>query len=325
MRLRHAVVATALVLGLTSCSGGTNPDVTVAQSSLEAESGGDASPDVTDTLPPDESTTTTTDPVPVPIVIDAAGDIACAPGSRVKPTACQQEAVANAMINPDWVIPLGDLQYPTATATTMKAYRDSWGIWDQIALPVVGNHEYKTTGAVGYYNYWAQQGKNLSKGFQVYNVGNGWTFISVNSVCNVVNCITEAAALDAYFANHFSTCVIVGMHHPRYSSGQHGTTANKGVIALWQVFVKHQVPLVLSGHEHSYERRKPVGQTVQVIVGTGGGPVDPITPPDAGTVRQIDATFGFLRLSLLPGVWTSEYQSVLPTKDVLDRSAGTCG
>jgi hypothetical protein len=62
---------------------------------------------------------------------------------------------------------------------------------------------------------------------------------------------------------------IVMGHHPIYSSGEHGF--NQGLHeTLEPLLVKHKVDLYLAGHDHDYERFKPI-QGVQYIVSGGGG------------------------------------------------------
>jgi calcineurin-like phosphoesterase family protein len=64
---------------------------------------------------------------------------------------------------------------------------------------------------------------------------------------------------------------IVFFHHPLYSSGQH-SAEGRDVIrpALEGVLVANKVNVVLSGHEHLYERIKPQ-KGIQHFVSGGGG------------------------------------------------------
>jgi hypothetical protein len=66
-----------------------------------------------------------------------------------------------------------------------------------------------------------------------------------------------------------STWKVVLGHHPVYSSGEHGS--NQGLkLSLEPLLIEHKVNLYLAGHDHDYERFKPV-QGVQYIVSGGGG------------------------------------------------------
>ena len=81
----------------------------------------------------------------VPVTVVAAGDIACAPGTRVTRRQCQQVATSSLALrqHPDAVLPLGDNQYEAGSIAEYRAsYAASWGRLDAIAHPVPGNHEY---------------------------------------------------------------------------------------------------------------------------------------------------------------------------------------
>lgn len=61
---------------------------------------------------------------------------------------------------------------------------------------------------------------------------------------------------------------IVCTHHPPYSSGRHGVTP--GVVErLVPIFERHRVDLVLSGHDHHYERTSPINGVTYVVSGGG--------------------------------------------------------
>jgi hypothetical protein len=97
------------------------------------------------------------------------------------------------------------------------------------------------------------------------------------------------------------------IHHPRFSSGEkHGSTAG-GVKKLWEALYQANTEVVLSGHEHNYERfsqQDPQGRVDpergirQFVVGTGGGGKYPIGDPIENTEVYNDETDGVLRLKL---------------------------
>lgn len=257
-----------------------------------------------------------------PVVVAAAGDISCPALARVKPTKCQQAAVASAVSDADFVVALGDLQYPGgATTTSWNGYDASWGALAAKTLPVIGNHEYLTQFGQLFYDYWASKGFPQPHGTWTRDLGNGWTFIAVDANCGKIDCKAERVALDAELVAA-GPCSIVAWHQPRWSSGDHGSSVNKKVGDLWDTTVAFHAALVLNGHEHSYERTTPFGSTTEVIVGTGGKSQDLPTPPAAFTAVQIDNTFGHLRLSLTPNAYTAEYIDLAGA--VGDSFSGTC-
>jgi hypothetical protein len=62
------------------------------------------------------------------------------------------------------------------------------------------------------------------------------------------------------------TWTIAAMHHPAYSAGEHGSTAD--VQENWvPLFIRYDVPLVLAGHDHDYQRSLPLDGVTYVVSG----------------------------------------------------------
>jgi 3',5'-cyclic AMP phosphodiesterase CpdA len=74
--------------------------------------------------------------------------------------------------------------------------------------------------------------------------------------------------LDEALARSANQWKIVALHHPPYSSGRHGSTT---VVTerLEPILVRHAVDLVLSGHDHHYERTHPLHGITYVVSGGG--------------------------------------------------------
>ena len=64
------------------------------------------------------------------------------------------------------------------------------------------------------------------------------------------------------------TWTIAAMHHPAYSAGEHGSTP--AVQESWvPLFSQYDVPLVLAGHDHDYQRSIPLDGVTYVVSGGG--------------------------------------------------------
>ena len=64
------------------------------------------------------------------------------------------------------------------------------------------------------------------------------------------------------------TWTIAAMHHPAYSAGQHGSTAE--VQENWvPLFTRYDVPLVLAGHDHDYQRSRSLDGVTYIVSGGG--------------------------------------------------------
>ncbi|WP_100497926.1 metallophosphoesterase family protein [Geodermatophilus chilensis] len=74
--------------------------------------------------------------------------------------------------------------------------------------------------------------------------------------------------LDDALASSANQWKVVCLHHPLFSSGSHGSTPGARNV-LGPVFARRSVDLVLSGHDHHYERTRPVDGVTYVVSGGG--------------------------------------------------------
>jgi hypothetical protein len=84
-------------------------------------------------------------------------------------------------------------------------------------------------------------------------------------------------------------------HHPPYSSGNRHGSHSTIRQPLEPLFVKHNVSVVFTGHDHFYERTKPQRGIVYFVVGAGGqlrnGNIDRSSPL---TAKGFDTDYSFL-------------------------------
>ena len=271
------------------------------------------------------STTSSTTATTVPTgggdpLLAAAGDIACDPtdtnfnGGLGTATGCQMGATSDLILglSPDAVLALGDVQYSSGSSSQFAAsYDPSWGRVKLLTHPAVGNHEYGTSGASGYFNYFGPAAGVSGKGYYSFDVGT-WHIIAINSNCTNVTggCAAGSAQeqwLRADLAAHPATCTLAYWHHPRYSSGHDGD--NLFMTDMWQALYDGGADLVLSGHSHDYERFAPQNNASQLdaergirqfVVGTGGAFFTGIGTPHANSEVLNNTAFGVLRLTLHP-------------------------
>jgi hypothetical protein len=84
-------------------------------------------------------------------------------------------------------------------------------------------------------------------------------------------------------------------HHPAFSCGTYGS--HRDVVARWvSLFESQGVRLVLSGHDHNYQRFAPRRGVRYVVHGGGGARLYPIRSCAAGYPRRMRARseHGFL-------------------------------
>lgn len=238
-------------------------------------------------------TTTTTAPEPETITIVAVGDIACSGSQRASgdyDCADIQVAETARQQNPDFVFALGDIQYNSHQVENFqKNFAMYWADMLSITKPVPGNHEYAMGGAKGYYSVWTDY---PAPGYYSFDLNEDWRVVAINTNdnCSDVECHENSEQYrwaESVLSDSTGKCVIAIGHHPRYSSGNHGS--NKSVSDIYDLFAKNNVQVYLAGHDHHYERiDAPVPQ---FVVGTGGKSLRSLEQPVSGpNVSQVFAT-----------------------------------
>lgn len=76
----------------------------------------------------------------------------------------------------------------------------------------------------------------------------------------------QRAWLDETLAATAATWKIVAMHHPPYSAGRHGSDQQVRN-AFQPSFERYGVQLVLAGHDHDYQRSKPINGVTYIVSG----------------------------------------------------------
>ncbi len=251
-------------------------------------------------------------------VVLAAGDIASCYGSGDEATAKLLTRINGT------VAALGDEAYERGSARDFgRCYDATWGRFKGRTRPVPGNHEYMTPGAKGYFDYFGTVAGEPSGGYYSYDLG-GWHVVALNSNdcmriggCSVLSNQVRWLKADLS-SNEDRTCTLAYMHHPRFSSGEeHGNTPEVG--PLWDVLYDAGVDVVLSGHEHNYERfapQDPGGRADpergihEFVVGTGGESHYEIGRTLSNSQVHNDNTYGVLKLTLYPKSYNWQFVPV---------------
>lgn len=239
-------------------------------------------------------------------VLVGAGDIASCDDLR------GAEATAKLIDKiPGTVFAVGDLAYPDGSDEQFaKCYGPTWGRFKNRTRPAPGNHEYHSSGASGYVRYFGEAAGDPKKAYYSYDLGN-WHIISLNSECaEVGGCGRESEQgkwLQQDLAKHATLCALAYFHRPLFSSGlAHGKDLE--VKPLWDLLYQAGADVIISGHDHDYERfapQDPEGKADaqhgirEFVVGTGGKNSHRVLgePQPNSEVRQAD-TYGVLKLTL---------------------------
>ncbi len=237
-------------------------------------------------------------------VLIGAGDIAdCSDLAGAEATAKLLEA------NPGTVMALGDMAYPNGTAEDFKCYHKTWGRVKDRTRPAVGNHEFHSSGATHYFQYFGGAAGDPKTGYYSYDLGS-WHIVVLNSECaEVGGCgagSPEEKWLRADLAAHPAGCMLAYFHKPRFSSGlNHGNDPEIG--AFWQALYDYNAELILNGHDHDYERFAPQDPNGnpdpkrgirEFVVGTGGKNHREFGIRKSNSEVRNNDTFGVLKLTL---------------------------
>jgi acid phosphatase type 7 len=278
------------------------------------------------------------------VLLGAAGDIACAPtdpnfnGGAGNGAFCRMAATSDLLLARGAglaaALALGDNQYDVgALAAFQESFGPSWGRLLPRLHPVVGNHEYLTPSAAGYFAYFGAAAGDPAEGYYSFDLG-AWHVAVLNSNCGAVGGCGDGSPqvdwLRADLAAHPSDCALVAWHHPRFSSGQHGD--DPIVETLWRAAQQGGADVVLVGHDHLYERFAPqdatgrhdvVGGLREFVVGTGGRNLTPVATVRAQSLVRITGVFGVLFLSLRDSGYDWSFEGI-QGGPALDSGSAEC-
>jgi PKD repeat protein len=265
---------------------------------------------------------------PGDVTFVGAGDIAACNSSGDEATA--------ALINgiPGTVYTTGDNAYETGTATEFaNCYGPSWGQFKARTRPAVGNHEYGTPNANGYFGYFGAAAGDPTKGYYSYDLG-AWHIVVLNSNCSEIGGCGVGSAQETWLRQDLATntdaCTLGIWHEPRFNSGVGGGATF--MVPLLQALYDDGAEVVLNGHMHFYERfapQTPAGVANaatgirQFTVGTGGKSLAGFATIAANSEIRDNQTFGVLRLTLHANGYTWQFVPVAG-KTFSDVGSGFC-
>lgn len=278
---------------------------------------------------------------PSTVTVAAAGDIACDPaddnfsGGLGTEDRCRQRATSDLIIatDPDAVLALGDIQYEDgALEKFWQSYDPSWGRFKDITYPAVGNHEYLTLGAQGYFDYFGAAAGDPSQGYYSFDLGD-WHIVALNSNCSRAGGCRAGSPQERWLredlAAHPDQCALAFWHHPRFSSGAIG--GRDWSSDWWRALQEAGAEVVLVGHEHTYERfahqdadgNADANGLRQFVVGTGGRNHTSFYSQQPNSEVRRSGSFGVLKLALHPDSYDWEFVSE-PGDNFTDLGSESC-
>ena len=246
----------------------------------------------------------------------AAGDIGdCTQGASV--TARLLDTLSGE------VLTLGDHVYPSATREGFAGcYQSTWGRHKGRTRSSPGNHDWGEEGGRPYFEYFGAGAGPPGAGYYSFDIG-AWHVLSLNS--NIAAGVSSAQFqwVTADLMAHQSRCTMAIWHHSRFSSGPSGDVP--AMQQIWWLLDGHGVDVVLSAHDHLYERFAPQDHEGTpspngirlFVVGTGGAPANGVQTVKRNSEAR-ESAWGVLRMTLRPDSYAWQFVGVpgSPFRDV---------
>jgi acid phosphatase type 7 len=264
-----------------------------------------------------------------PQLLVGAGDVAdCADLSGTEATATLLGSI------PGTVFVVGDLVYPDGTdAQFSNCYAPTWGRYKARTRPALGNHEYNTPRAVGYFHYFGSGVGELGQGYYSYELGE-WHIVVLNSNCSEVGGCGPGSPQERWLrqdlAAHPSSWTLSYWHDPLFSSSE--LHDNLDVKPIWDDLHAAGATVVLNGHDHNYERfapqdpngaLDPARGVREFVVGTGGKDHVKFVTDKSNSEKRDANAFGILKLTLYSSSYAWDFVSV-PGTTFTDSGRGDC-
>ncbi len=271
----------------------------------------------------------------------AKGDIATAPADGTNPPFTfliygdnRSDDVAHAVVvramkqtPSDFFVHTGDFVQSGGNARDWQAFFDveSALLRDQCVFSCVGNHElYEDSAAAAYARFfgpsivagtpnaklygtmrWSNARFFFLNAFEDWTRGEGRAWLEAE----LARADTEAGLVWRF----------VVLHHGAWSSGPHGSSPKLTAGGVPALLAAHKIDLLVSGHDHIYERGQASGIRY-IVSGGGGAPLYRQNKPHAGT-RKFEAAYHFVEVAVTAdGV---KLTAKRPDGSILERTSFT--
>ena len=264
-----------------------------------------------------------------------AGDIAVCAGQPAADSAAAITAGLLANFPGADIFTAGDSSNEQATLTQyVDCFGPTWGVYKARIHPAPGNHDYVQPFAEGYFQYFGAAAGDPAKGYYSFDLG-AWHVLVINSNCQDAGGCEAGSPQYKWvkqdLAAHPTLCSLAIWHAPMFTSGLHGNDLE--MLAIWKALYNAGAELVISGHDHHYERfapQNPLGELDaaygmrQFVVGTGGTALrTTLGYRTSHSQALIESVHGVLDLKLHPDSY--EWQFVPePGKSETDSGSTVC-
>jgi hypothetical protein len=253
-----------------------------------------------------------------------AGDIARCDTSTAAATAQLLARI------PGTVFTLGDNVYPSSTPELLSTcYEQTWGREKARTLATPGNHDWEQSAGSPYFSYFGAGAGPAGLGYYSYTLGS-WHIVSLNSNVPAGPGSPQYEWLKTDLAQSGAACTLAMWHHPLFSSGPNGNSSQ--MREAWRLLNRFGAEVVLSGHDHDYERFAPQdadGHATptgirEFVVGTGGNMLYDRASQQPNSELWENRTWGVMKLTLKSGSYEWEFVPI-DGQSFRDTGSGECG
>jgi hypothetical protein len=243
-------------------------------------------------------------------------------------------ATANLILDrPDArVFTAGDNAYPNGAASDFtNKYQPAWGPFKNRTSPSPGNHDYVTSGASGYKNFFGSVAglRSVDPTYYAYTLGEWRVYALDSNISMAIGSPQYNFVRDDLDANG-ARCELAYWHHPIASSGEHGNIARARPI--FALFDEKGGDLVLNGHDHNYEIFNKINSSGQVsasgvrqiVVGTGGTSLRGEGFTHSSSEESNFDTHGIVDINLSPTGYTGTFVPAPGFGSYDDSFEGVC-
>ncbi|MFN9645835.1 MAG: metallophosphoesterase [Cyanobacteriota bacterium] len=233
----------------------------------------------------------------------------------------QQMALAHQRRPVDLVVLGGDNIYPSGDLALVEStFRRPYAELLRAGVPfhaVLGNHDIRTANGDPQVAY-----KPFGMKGRYYTLRKGPVeFFMLDTNANT-DWQRQISWLRAVLAQSRAPWKVVVGHHPIYSSGFYGNDPQLAA-KLTSLMQRHGVRLYINGHEHNYERSKPLQGITYLVVGGGGASLRPVLPTDQSA--RVASVFSFAEIEATPKelrLWARDRDGRLLDEAVIARREG---
>ena len=256
------------------------------------------------------------------VTLVGAGDIANCDLPGAEATARLLDAIGGD------VFTLGDNVYPNGSTEAFdRCYGPTWGRHRYRTHPNPGNHDWDVAAGAPYFAFFGPSAGPAGLGYYSFNLG-AWHVLSLNSNIRADPGSPQYEWVRRDLAAIATPCTLAYWHHPLFSSGANGN--NGQMKDIWRLLDAAGVEVVLSGHDHLYERfapqdadGRPTPSGIRAfVVGTGGAHLYHLRSIEPNSEVRDNNAWGVLKLTLGGDRYAWQF---VPVEGHALRDSGTAG